>query len=257
MRPLIGITGRQLHLGVIEGTSPKFRYQFVDSYFTAFGQCVAAAGGIPVNLPFAATAAGVIERLDGVIVTGGQDVHPHRWGGPSPMATSADPRWEHDAIDIERDEHEAALIEAALAAGLPLLGVCRGHQLLNIVLGGTLIADLPPTQVIHASSNPAPDDGDLPHMVSFVHGTRAHAIYGAQRVVNSWHHQAVAQLGRGLTVMGTTPDGVIEAIGIPALPVLGVQWHPEWAGSPDPVFDWLVNEASATSAHREELGIAT
>jgi putative glutamine amidotransferase len=239
---------------VVNGASPKFQHQFVDSYFTAFGQCVAAAGGIPVNLPFAAGAAGVIERLDGLVVTGGQDVHPERWGGRAPATPAADPRWDHDAIDVERDEHEATLIEAALGAGVPLLGVCRGHQLLNVVLGGTLVEDVDQTHVVHASPNPAPDDGDLPHIVSFVPATTAHAIYGAHRVVNSWHHQAVDRLGRDLAVMGTTPDGVVEAIGIPARPVLGVQWHPEWAGSPDPVFDWLVMEAGQASVNRRELG---
>ncbi|QSR24869.1 gamma-glutamyl-gamma-aminobutyrate hydrolase [Nocardioides aromaticivorans] len=254
MRPLIGITGRQLHLGVLNGTSPKFQHQFVDSYFTAFGQCVAAAGGIPVNLPFAAGAAGVIDRLDGLVVTGGQDVHPERWGGQAPAVPAADPRWDHDAIDTERDDYEATLIEEALSAGVPVLGVCRGHQLLNVVLGGTLVEHLDETLLVHSSPNHAPDDGDLAHVVSFVPGTTAHAVYGPRRVVNSWHHQAVDRLGRDLAVMGRTPDGVVEAIGIPDRPVLGLQWHPEWAGSPDPSFDWLVVEASRRATSRREHG---
>lgn len=256
MAPLIGITGRQLHLGVVAGTSPKFKHQFVDSFFTSFGHCIAAAGGIPVNVPFVAGAAGVLDRLDGLVVTGGQDVHPRRWGGPSagaPASVAApDPRWHHDAIDTERDEREVALIEGALEAGVPLLGICRGHQLLNVVLGGTLVEDLDESQVVHSSPHPAPDDGDEPHVVTFAPGTTAHRIYGPRRVVNSWHHQGVDRLGQGLVVMGRTPDGVVEAVGIPGRPVLGVQWHPEWAARPDPVFDWLVHEAATRAPHHSE-----
>ncbi|MFJ9420349.1 gamma-glutamyl-gamma-aminobutyrate hydrolase family protein [Streptomyces sp. NPDC101227] len=247
MKPLIGITGRRLGLGMVKGTSRRFQFQFINSYFSAFGDNVAAAGGIPVNLPFHADAEGVIDRLDGLIVTGGQDVHPSRWGGAARVDPAVDPRWDHDAPDLERDEYEAALIVAALQANLPILGVCRGHQLLNVALGGSLVEHLDEGRIVHASPNFAPDDGDDEHSVRFTPGSLAHTLYGPQRVVNSWHHQAVGRLGRGLTVMGTTADGVVEAIRLDDSPVMGVQWHPEWMASPDPVFDWLV-AVSTTSA---------
>lgn len=247
MKPLIGITGRQLTLGMLANTSPRFRDQRINSYFTDFAECVARAGGIPVDLPFVSSGAGVVDRLDGLIVTGGQDVHPSRWGGKATVDPDLDPRWDHDAHDVDRDAYEADLIEAALVAGIPVLGVCRGHQLLNVVLGGTLIEHLEPGPIVHSTGHSAPSAGDPEHVVEFVEGSWAHAVYGPNRVVNSWHHQAVDRPGRGITVTGRTPDGVVECIALEDRPVVGVQWHPEWATRPDPVFDWLV-ESSATSA---------
>ncbi|MGD6755825.1 gamma-glutamyl-gamma-aminobutyrate hydrolase family protein [Streptomyces sp. BH105] len=248
MKPLIGITGRRLSLGMVKRTSRRFQSQYINSYFSAFGDNVAAAGGIPVNLPFHVDEEGVIERLDGLIVTGGQDIHPSRWGGTAEVDPTVDPREDFDAPDPERDEYEAALIEAALRANVPILGVCRGHHLLNVVLGGTLVEHIEEGgPVVHVSGNSAPDDGDAAHTVSFTPGTLAHTLYGPQRVVNSWHHQAVDRLGRGLSVMGTAADGVVEAIRLDDSPVVGVQWHPEWMASTDPLFDWLV-AVSATTA---------
>jgi putative glutamine amidotransferase len=241
VKPLIGITGRQLALGMVANTSPRFREQRIGTYFTAFAECVAAAGGIPVAVPFAADAADVVDRLDGVIVSGGQDVHPSRWGGISTVDPSVDPRWDHDVHDAERDAYEAALISAAVDAGTPLLGVCRGHQLLNIVLGGTLIEHLEDGPIVHSTQHAAPTDGDPAHIVEFAAGSWTYDVYGPSRVVNSWHHQAVDQLGRGLRVTGRAPDGVVESIALHDRPVVGVQWHPEWSATqPDPVFSWLV-----------------
>jgi putative glutamine amidotransferase len=242
VKPLIGITGRQLALGMVANTSPRFREQRINTYFTAFAECVARAGGIPVDLPFVSEAADVVDRLDALIVTGGQDVHPFRWGGTAQVDPSVDPRWDHDAHDAERDSYEAALIAAAVDAGIPVLGVCRGHQLLNVVLGGTLIEHLAGGPIVHATRHAAPTDGDPAHVVEFVEGSWVRAVYGARRVVNSWHHQAVDLLGRGLHVTGRTPDGVVESIALDDRPVVGVQWHPEWASTqPDPIFEWLVN----------------
>jgi putative glutamine amidotransferase len=257
MPPLIGITGRRLSLGIVKGTSRRFQFQFTDSYFSAFGDNVAAAGGIPVNLPFGADPEGVIDRLDGLVVTGGQDIHPSRWGGTARVDPSADPRWNHDAHDLERDEYEAALIVAALRANVPILGVCRGHQLLNVVLGGTLVEDIEEGRIIHVSPNFAPDDGDDAHTVSFTPGSLAHTLYGPRRVVNSWHHQAVDRLGRGLTVMGSTADGVVEAIRLADRPVVGLQWHPEWMISPDPIFDWFVAQSATTAPGAAMTGAMT
>lgn len=242
MKPLIGITGRQLALGMVANVSRRFREQQIHTYFTAFAEGIAAAGGIPVAIPFVAEAADVIDRLDGVIVTGGQDVHPSRWGGVAEVNPSADPRWDHDVHDAERDAYEAALITAAVDTGIPVLGVCRGHQLLNVVFGGTLIEHLEAGPIVHAASYAAPNDGDAAHVVDFVEHSWAHEVYGPRRVVNSWHHQAIDRLGRGLRVTGSTPDGVVESIALADRPVVGVQWHPEWSATqPDPAFGWLVN----------------
>jgi putative glutamine amidotransferase len=250
MRPLIGITGRQLALGMMANTSPRFRDQRINAYFTDFAECVASAGGTPVDLPFVSSATGVIDRLDGLVVTGGQDVHPSRWGGEALADPDVDPRWAHDAHDAERDSYEAALIGAALEADIPILGVCRGHQLLNIVMGGTLIEHLDQGPIVHATAHVAPSAGDPAHVVEFVEGSWAHSVYGPHRVVNSWHHQAVDRLGRGIAVTGRTSDGVIECIALEDRPVVGVQWHPEWSAQPDPVFDWLVDRSADVAARR-------
>lgn len=255
MRPLIGITGRKLTLGMVANTSPRFRYQRINCYFTDFAECVARAGGIPVDLPFASSAAGVVDRLDGLVITGGQDVHPSRWGGRAGVDPAVDPRWDHDAHDAERDSHEAALIEAALTADIPVLGVCRGHQLLNVVLGGTLIEHLADGPIVHATAHSAPSDGDHEHVVEFVEGSLLHQVYGSRRIVNSWHHQAVDRPGRGLAVTGCTADGIVESIALEDRPVLGVQWHPEWSVEPDPVFEWLVEQSSDTAARRRSADI--
>jgi putative glutamine amidotransferase len=249
MKPLIGITGRQLALGMVANTSERFREQRIGSYFTAFADGVAAAGGIPVLIPFAADAADVVTRLDGIVVTGGQDVHPARWGGLAAVDPTVDPRWDHDAHDAERDAYEAALIVAAVDSGTPLLGVCRGHQLLNVVLGGTLIEHLDEGPIVHSGPYAAPSDGDPGHVVEFAEGSVPHVVYGARRVTNSWHHQAVDRPGDGLRVVGRTPDGVVECIELADRPVVGVQWHPEWtATQPEPIFDWLVDAASRRTA---------
>lgn len=250
MRPLIGITGRQIAIGTVANTSSRFREQQFNAYFTDLTECVARAGGVPVDLPFASSGAGVVDRLDGLIVAGGQDVHPARWGGEVRVDPAVDPRWAPAAHDVERDAHEAALIEAALAANIPVLGVCRGHQLLNVVLGGTLIEHLEPGPITHLSKSSPPSAGDPEHVVEFDEGSWAHATYGARKVVNSWHHQAVDRPGEGIAVTGRTLDGVVECVELEGRPVVGVQWHPEWAMQPDPVFDWLVARSGAAAATR-------
>jgi putative glutamine amidotransferase len=251
MRPLIGITGRQLTLGMMQGTSPRFRDQHINTYFTAFAECVARAGGAPVNLPFVASSTDVVTRLDGLIVTGGQDVHPSRWGGQAVVDPSIDPRWSHDAYDLGRDAYEAELLEAALVAQIPVLGVCRGHQLLNVARGGTLIEHLDESgPITHYTQHPAPSAGDPEHVVEFSADSWVYQVYGASRVVNSWHHQAVERLGEGLVVTGRAADGVVESIALHGRPVVGVQWHPEWSIDPDPIFEWLIEQSASIAAPR-------
>ncbi|MFD4556587.1 gamma-glutamyl-gamma-aminobutyrate hydrolase family protein [Streptomyces sp. NPDC058469] len=247
MRPLVGITGRRLSASLTQGMDKRFAGRHVDSFFSDYARCVADAGGIPVHLPFEAGTAEAVERLDGLIITGGQDVHPGRWGGDeSALPADADPRCSTMAHDVERDAYEAALIHAAVDRGVPVLGVCRGHQLLNVALGGRLVPDLPASEVEHYSLNEALTDGDPDHVVTFTPGSLAASVYGANRQVNSWHHQAVNVLGGGLVVSGRAADGVVESIELPDRPVLGIQWHPEWQATTDPAFAWLTAAASGT-----------
>jgi len=258
MRPLVGITGRRLSASLVHGMDKRFAGRHFDSFFSDYARGVADAGGIPVHLPFEAGTAEAVERLDGLVITGGQDVHPGRWGGDeSAVSADADPRFATMAHDVERDAYEMALIRAAIDRGVPVLAVCRGHQLLNVALGGRLVPDLPPSAVEHYSPNGALTDGESDHVVTFTPGSLAASVYGESAQVNSWHHQAVDALGSGLIVSGRASDGVAESIELPGRPVLGVQWHPEWQATTDPAFGWLTAAASGTRHRTAGLSAAS
>jgi Peptidase C26 len=148
MAPLIGISGRRLSASVIGRMDPRFAQREFDFFFSDYARCVSEVGGTPVHLPYGADGDAVMPRLDCVIITGGQDIHPARWGeDTSVVPPDADPRPDSSAHDTQRDGYESAIIAAAMRTGVPLLGVCRGHQMLNVALGGTLVTDLPPSQV--------------------------------------------------------------------------------------------------------------
>jgi putative glutamine amidotransferase len=246
VKPLIGITGRRLEASVLTDMDARFVTTEFDFFFSDYARCVARAGGVPVLLPFEAGNADCIQRLDGLVITGGQDVHHSKWGGPDPSGDEGtSPRLDRTVPDVERDDYEIALIAAAVDRDLPLLGICRGHQLLNVALGGTLIPDLAVGRIGHFAAAPAPCD-DV-HEVRFAEGTTAASIYGEAARVNSWHHQAVDRCASPLREVGWAEDGVVEAIEMPGHPVLGVQWHPEWHSRQDPVFEWLTHAAAEGS----------
>jgi gamma-glutamyl-gamma-aminobutyrate hydrolase PuuD len=201
----------------------------------AYVERVAAAGGQPVILPPAGDPAPLVERLDGLIVAGGGDLDPGRYGAAAHTSTGY--------VREFRDEAEFALVGAALAAGLPLLGICRGMQVLNVHLGGSLHQHLPEV-VGHAGHAPAPGEfGDLPVRVapgSTLSGVLGSGTSGAAH----YHHQAVDRLGDGLTVSATAEDGTVEAVELAGHPfALGVQWHPE-TGPDGPLFEALVASAA-------------
>jgi putative glutamine amidotransferase len=250
MVPLIGITGRRLSASLIGRMDPRFAHREFDFFFSDYARCVSEAGGTPVHLPYEAEGHAVVPRLDGVIITGGQDIHPARWGGDTAVVPAdSNPRLDSSAHDPQRDGYESSIIEAAVRTGVPLLGVCRGHQMLNVALGGTLIADLPPSEVEHYPQAAPLTNGGEDHCVQFAPGSLAESIYGQSAPLNSWHHQAVARCGSGLTATGWAEDGVIESMEVPGRPILGVQWHPEWQRTTDPVFAWLIETARANQ-HR-------
>lgn len=246
MQPLIGITGRSLRFDAIAGVDQRFGAEKVHVAFSAFAARISEAGGIPVNVPFEAPPEATMNRLDGLIVTGGQDVHPSRWGGTTVVDPASDPRREYGAHDGDRDNYEEALIVASIASGKPLLAVCRGVQLLNVIRGGTLVEHIVETGCRHDSSAHAPYGGDDDHILTFAPESTLRDVYGPHQITNSWHHQCLDRIGVGLIGTARAPDGVVEGVELPGLPVLGVQWHPEWAPTPDPVFDWLIAAASST-----------
>lgn len=187
-----------------------------------YHRLVQRAGGTAVLLPpdRPDRAPAVVARLDGLVIAGGPDVEPARYGARPHPRTGPPYR--------ERDAWELALIEAALAGGTPLLGVCRGMQLLNVALGGTLVQHLPDTVGHGGHAGPPGVFGR--HLVTPVPGTRLGALLPGAMTVPTFHHQAVDRLGRGLVVCARAQDGTPEALEPRADDggfVLAVQWHPE------------------------------
>ncbi len=186
---------------------------------------VQAAGGLAALLPpdVPEAAAETVGRLDGLVVAGGEDVDPRRYGAePHPRTGVPSP---------DRDAWELALIEAALDAGLPLLGICRGMQLLNVALGGTLVQHLPDVVGHHGHAESEGVFGR--HKVRPVPGTRLADALPEPAEVPTYHHQAVDRLGGGLVAVAHTDDGTVEAVELPGEAfVLAVQWHPEMGDDP-------------------------
>ena len=216
-RPIIGVT---LDSEAAGGYSKLPWYALRQNYCDV----VAACGGLPVALPHEPELAGdYLERLDGVIVTGGAfDVDPALYNGG--------PRHGTVRLKERRTSFEWALTKGAVERDLPLLGICGGQQLLNVVLGGTLIQHIPdavPDALAHEQPNPRTEPG---HEVLVAAGTLLHRLTGMDRLpVNSAHHQAAERVADGIVVSAVAEDGVIEAIEDPSRRFcLGVQWHPEY-----------------------------
>lgn len=191
-----------------------------DVQFVLYADAVVRAGGLPLLLPPVgpALAEEAVDALDGLILTGGADVAPERYGAQRSPHTGA--------TQSHRDEWEFALAEAALQCELPLLGICRGMQVLNVVLGGTLVQHLP--DVVGHSDHGAIQGEFARHGVRFAPQSRLGQLLGSRIEVATHHHQAVCDPGRGLQPTGWADDGTIEALELAGSSwVLGVQWHPE------------------------------
>ena len=234
-RPVIGLTTyrERAQWGVWDTAADLLHAQYADA--------ILAAGGIPVLLPPASgsdlVAQEVVGRLDGLVVTGGADVSPHRYGqDPDPHTVS----WRED-----RDTWELALLRAADAVGLPTLGVCRGMQLMVVAAGGTLHQHTPDL-VGHEEHNPGADVfGDT--RVSTSEGSRLRELVGDAVRVGCHHHQTV-ETHPGFTATGWADDGSLEAMELAGERFcLAVQWHPE-VGEDARLFDGLVSAARPGAA---------
>jgi putative glutamine amidotransferase len=207
----------------------------------AYVDRVAAAACVPVVLPPVPGIEQLISRLDGLVLTGGGDLDPMRYAAqPHPLT---------ERVHQGRDAAEFALLGAALDTGLPVLGVCRGLQVLNVCLGGTLIQHLPDTAG-HERHSPAPA-GYGTQAVKVAPGSRVAEILGRETLrVPCHHHQAIERLGAGLAATAWSDDGVIEAVEFAGHPfAVAVQWHPE-VSQDRSLFLGLADAARTLQAHQ-------
>jgi putative glutamine amidotransferase len=208
-------------------------------------QGVTAAGGVAVLLPPQPVdpeiADRVLDSLDGLLITGGKDVDPAAYGQQPHPAT--------DEPGPQRDAWEFTLLDAALKRELPVLGICRGAQVLNVALGGTLHQHLP--NVVGHSGHRAGNAVFSKLPVRTVPGTRLAALVGESVDAQCYHHQAVAEVGEGLVVSAWDADGVIEALELPGDGfVLAVQWHPEESLDDLRLFSAIVEAARSYASGR-------
>ena len=192
---------------------------------TTYPKAIEEAGGIPIVLPCGENFEAYhhfIELCDGFMFTGGCDIHPARYGEETLP--------ECGSIQDHRDIIELAFFEKAIKTEKPIIAICRGIQLINVGLGGTLYQDIPSqvkTELIHSQTE---GHFEPSHSVNIIENTPLHDMTDgkASMIANSFHHQAIKDLGRGLAVMARAEDGIIEAVYMPEKPyVRAYQWHPE------------------------------
>jgi putative glutamine amidotransferase len=233
LRPLIAVIGQRCT------TVPILRFSATLAA-EAICEGVYAAGGEPSILHGPADGPGDefatrLERFDGVLMPGGADIDPARYG----QQATAD---EIYGIVEFQDDLDLAVAQVVLSSGLPTFAICRGMQVINVALGGTLTQHLPTTPIKHMGTV---------HEVAIDLGSRLHDVLGSDTVpVSSYHHQGVDSLGEGLSVVGRAPDGVIEAVEHPTADLIAVQWHPEDLHKTSPtdaaLFSDLVARAAAS-----------
>ena len=210
MKPIIGVTM----------TTNNGQYCINEAYVKSIIQ----AGGIPVNIPFGVESdvEQLLEGMDGLLLTGGVDVHPHFF--------DEEPHIKIGHIMLERDEVELELTEAALKKRMPIFGICRGIQLLNVALGGNLYQDInsqyEQTPILHQQNARR---REASHYIEITKGSQLHEIIGKEKIaVNSFHHQAIKDVPEIFMITAKASDGIVEAIEMKDYPFcVAVQWHPE------------------------------
>ena len=232
-RPLIAVPAR------FSATTSALRYA-AEVNARALVEAVWRAGGEPVSIhPADTETATRLTRFDGLLLPGGGDLAPHRYGAADTHHTVYD-------VDDLQDTFDLEAARAALESGLPLLAVCRGLQVVNVVLGGTLEQDMGGAESDHRHRV---------HPVTVERGSTLHLAVGAEKAdISCYHHQRVDRLGDGLTITATAADGTVEGVELPGSRgwFTAVQWHPEDTAHDDPVqqalFDALVRAAVGATA---------
>ncbi len=232
-RPLIGLSGRTKRAAEVAGFPASLDDVEIDVYVRDYARAIYEAGGLPVHLAGFLDPREYAGQLDGVVLTGGTDLDPAHYGAPlDPHAYPAEP---------ERDRFELGLVDLAVEEDLPILGICRGAQLLNVWAGGTLRQHVSG----HARYDVPADE--LVDVAVVVEGTRLHGLCGDRVEINSLHHQTIERVADGWRVAAVSEDGEVEALEWPGHDVLAVQWHPELLRTRprDPLFTWIVERAHA------------
>lgn len=220
MKPLIGLTPTP---EVKEQEHGTFRLHTLNE---AYSKAVLAAGGMPVMLPTVNDdIESLLDRLDGVIITGGGDIDPAIFRQEKHETT--------EQIDAERDAFELALVHAARKRDMPLFGICRGLQVLNVALGGTLVQDIDaliPDATEHRQQKEKLHHEERPQTAKLADGSHPlrDMVQADEMEINTFHHQCIGDLASGLQAIATSDDDVIEAVHAPDMAFgMAVQWHPE------------------------------
>ncbi len=240
-RPFVGITTWRRFIDTDLGAGRP-----AHSLGTEYSAPIEAAGAAVVLLPPTVGVDEVLDRLDGLVLSGGEDVHPSRYGAEPQVGKS---------YDASRDEFEIALALGARARGIPVLAICRGLQVSNIAFGGSLIVDIPASDD-HQPVRGADEQLRARHPIRLAEGSRLAALYGTRkRIVNTIHHQSVDVAAPGFHPVAWASDGVIEAVEADGdWPFWAVQWHPEKMITPDeaeeekPLFAAFVSAAHERAA---------
>lgn len=229
--PLIGLSGRRTDGARQVGYAAELHHLDLDLYFADYARAIVEAGGFPVHLPLDIDPVQAARRLDGVLLSGGADIDPVHFDAERHETVTV--------VEPERDTFEFALVAEALELDLPVLGICRGIQVINVHRGGSL------AQHVEAHSRYDVGAAGVAHPVEIEPDSILGSMYGTSHKVNSLHHQTIDRLGGGLTVTARSDDGTVEGLEM-GDNLLAVQWHPEMMRSraSDPIFRWLVERAT-------------
>jgi putative glutamine amidotransferase len=252
-RPVIGITAS------IDRHSPVFGETY--ALTRKYAEGVRQAGGVPLIVPHNLDEDSlrvVLDRLDGIVLSGGGDIDPALFGEELHPATCE--------IEPDRDRAELTLARRVVERDLPFLGICRGIQVLNVALGGSLVQDIPsqvPEALPHSFDRKTTPRGYLAHAVKIDPSSQLARIMQLEAAqTNSWHHQSIKRPADGLRVTAVAPDGVIEAVEVPERRfAIAVQWHPEWLfeehAEHRKLFEELVRAASdvRSATHLKDHGV--